>query len=74
MERMNGGYMWGYSTRLISKAEAARKYRAARKHGATFIQILDGNGNPASWYAGDNYGEPFNSQLKRRVQIEEEMR
>lgn len=52
----------------MSKAEASRRNRLARQHGAAFVTVRLPDGGQRWWFEAPNKGEPFNSALRRVVE------
>ena len=64
---MNGEFMFGVRKGKLTAREERRRERIARKHGVVFnYGDFPGNGW-MSWFAGPNYGEPFDGALARAV-------
>ena len=67
----NSEYMFGVSTEKLTKREAARRDRIARKHGGNFVGPLTTAGNfGKSWYAIASRGEPFDQQTASEILAE----
>lgn len=44
--------------------------RIARKHGCCHVNYSDPTGTRRGWFAGPNFGDPFNSQLAAAVRAD----
>lgn len=65
---MNNEYMFRSTTEKITKREAQRRDRIARKHGGSFVGPLTIPGNVGrSWFTIENKGEPFNSRTAKEI-------
>ena len=54
----------------LTAREEQRRERIARKHGVTFNYVDDPGNGWISWFAGPNYGEPFDSNLAKAVRAD----
>lgn len=63
-------YMFLVEHTRLTKREIQRRERIAKKHDCDFVYLEDRPGFPGvrSWFAGRNFGEPFDSQLRAAVQ------
>ncbi len=60
-------YMFGVRRGKIDRKIVRKIERIAKKHGVTFVYAdIPGNGTQA-WFAGPNYGSPFDAALARSV-------
>lgn len=61
-----GEYLFGASNKKLSRTEARRMARIAKKHGAVFVE-----GNPTEgdhhWFAVESCGNPFDRELRDAV-------
>lgn len=65
-------YFFGVRDGKLSVRERKRREAAARKHGARFVYLRDGDGE-RSWFACRNLGEPFDGATARAVLAELEL-
>ena len=61
-------YMFCVGKGKLTAREEQRRERIARKHGVCFNYFNDPGNGWVSWFAGPNYGEPFDGALARAVQ------
>lgn len=60
-------YCFGGGSGRVSSAEADRLDSIAQRHGAVFVQYDEPDGSWRYWFAGQNFGDPYNRMMERDV-------
>ncbi len=64
---MSSEFLFCVQNGRLTAREKQRRERIARKHGVEFVCFDDPGNGWMSWFAGPNYGEPFDGALARAV-------